>query len=558
MNAGIDDGEHIGLPKQGEKMKADLIIKGKALFDSVSTEPFSGYVAIGGNKIIEVKKGYDGIDEFTGPETMVYDAGERLVMPGFHDSHTHLVLGGLCANNANLGEAKSEEEAAKMVWEHYNKSDSKGRWVYGFNWYHVFWDNHELPTKASLDKYFPDKPVMLLNSEAHGAWVNTKAMEIAGITRDTKDPVGGEIAKDENGEPTGFLYETAMELVVPYAYDFTDDEEKERLKAFMENAKTLGITSLVDVRPYFGRNLGRPRIYKELEDAGELTLRICTAADMLGDLEEAKKDREMYDTEKVKCHMLKQFIDGVVTTHTAWMKEEYTDAPGNVGEPLSEPEKLYEGIQRGHEAGFWIKLHAIGDRAIEFAVDSIEDAMDKYGDRGNRHALEHIETPKEKDVERMGRLNIVASVQPEHLGLMPTWEGEEYRTVLGEERAGKTWPFRDMLDAGSMLALGSDCPVVSNDPLFALHRGVTRVHDDGLPEGGWNPSQKLSVAEVIKYYTAGSAYGVGREDELGTLEKGKLADVIVLDMDPFREDPDRIRKGKVDLTVMDGNIIYER
>lgn len=538
-------------------MTADMIIKGNAIFDSVSDKPFAGFVAVKGNRIAAVGKEMDSISQYAGDDTKIIDAGDRLVMPGFHDSHTHLILAGMYKTYPNLGSARSEEEAAAMLKDYYDSQPGDG-WVYGFNWYHVFWDKKELPRKETLDRYFPDRPVFLINAEAHGAWVNSLALEIAGVTADTPDPFGGEIARDENGEPTGFLYESAIEYVAAHALIFTEEQEKTFLRKYMADAVELGITGVVDVQPYFGKDLGSLDVYTGMESDGELTVRITAAANLLGDLDEALENSKKYCTEKVRAHMLKQFVDGVITTHTALLLEDYTDAPGNRGTQLSELEKIDAAVQEGHKRGLWIKIHAIGDRAIRFTIDSYEKAIKTYGANGCRHAIEHVEMVTDSDIERFGQLGLIPSVQPEHIGLMPTWEGEEYRVNIGEERAGRTWSFRSLLESAGVLAIGSDCPVVDNNPFYAIHRGVTRLHDDGLPEGGWNPTQKLTVADILRGYTLGSAYGIGREDELGTLEEGKFADIAVIDRNLFEAEPEDIRSANVDMTIMDGEVIFER
>ena len=538
-------------------MKADLLIKSNAIFDSVGDKPFSGYVAIKGNKIAAVGKDMAEAAAWIDDSTQVFDFEDKLVMPGFHDSHTHLIMAGMYKTYPNLGAAKSEEEAAQMLKEYYDANPTDG-WIYGFNWYHVFWDVKELPKKETLDKYFPDQPVFLVNAEAHGAWVNSKALEIAGITKDTPDPFGGEINRDENGEATGFLYESAIEPVAKYALVFSEEQERTYLKKYMEGAAQLGITGVVDVQPYFGRDLGSLDVYTGLEKDGELNIRITAAANLLGDLDQALENSKKYKTEKVRAHMLKQFVDGVITTHTALLLEDYTDAPGNKGTQLSELEKIDAAVQEGHKRGLWIKIHAIGDRAIRFTIDSYEKAIKTYGKNGCRHAIEHLEMTHKEDLPRFKELGLIPSVQPEHIGLMPTWEGEEYRVNLGEERAGQTWPLKSLQDQAGLLAIGSDCPVVDNNPFYATHRVTTRLHDDGLPEGGWNPTEKLSVADILKGYTYGSAYGIGREDELGTLEEGKFADIAVIDRNLFEVTPDEIRNANVDMTVMDGKVIYRR
>jgi len=537
-------------------MKADLLIRGNVIFDSVADKPFDGFVAVKGNKILKVGPP-NGAAEFIGEGTRMIDSGDRLVMPGFHDSHTHLLLAGMYKACVNLGAARSEEEAAQMLYG-FEKSHPTEGWVYGFNWYHVFWENKVLPTRYTLDRYFPDRPVFLVNAEAHGAWVNSKALELAGVTKETPDPFGGKVARLEDGEPSGFLYEGAVAYAGSLALKLSPEKEKFYLKKYMESAAPLGITSLVDVQPYFGANMGDAKTYKAMEDEGELSVRIHVASDLFGDLDAAVRNAACCTGGKVRANLVKQFVDGVFTTHTALMLDDYTDAPGNRGIQLCRLDKIENAVKEAHKRDLSIKIHAIGDRAIRFTLDCYEGAIKAYGRNRARHAIEHIELVSDEDVQRFRELEIIPSVQPEHLGLMPTWDGEEYRYVLGEERAGQTWRFKTLLDTAGVIALGSDCPVVDNNPFFAIHRGVTRLHDDDLPLGGWNPKEKLTVAELIKGYTCGSAYGVSREEELGTLEEGKLADIEIIDRNLFEVSPESIREAKVDMTIMDGKIIYSR
>ena len=256
--------------------------------------------------------------------------------------------------------------------------------------------------------------------------------------------------------------------------------------------------------------------------------------------------------------MLKSFVDGVFPAHTALTLEDYADEPGNRGKSLFDLSAIHDAIMEAQKCGLWVKLHAIGDRAIRFALDCYEEALKQYGDTGCRHAIEHVELTAPEDIPRFGTLGVTPSVQPEHVGLFPSIEDEVYYDILGNERADRTWALKDLLASAGYLAMGSDCPVVDNNPLCGISRGMTRIHNDGLPEGGWNPTQKLSLAELIKGYTFGSAYGAGWEDDLGTLERGKLADIIILDRNLFDATPEEIRSAHVDMTIMNGQVIYER
>ncbi|MDF3002803.1 MAG: amidohydrolase [Bacillota bacterium] len=538
-------------------MSADIVIMSGAIFDGVAECPFEGYVAIKGNRIAAVGRIKEA-EKQIGPETKVYQFENELVMPGFHDSHTHLLMAGMFRSYVNLANARSEEEAVRMVKKSVEQGNSKEGWIIGFSWYHVFWENKQLPSKRTLDAYFPDRPVFLLNAEAHGAWVNSKALEIAGITSDTPNPFGGEIDRDEKGEATGFLYESAVGLVSKFALCFSEDEERKLIRSYQQQAAEYGITSVNDVQPYFHGNMGNLAVYSQMDREGELTVRVHAAPDLLGDLDQVEDWRDRYRSEKLRVEMLKQFLDGVSTTHTALVLEEYSDAPGNYGISLNDVDAIKEAVPDAHRRGFSVKLHSCGDLSARMALDYYESAIEKYGKNRCRHAIEHVELIQEEDIVRFGELGVVPSVQPEHIALTQTFEENPYPVTLGKERADQTWPLKSLYDSAGLLAIGSDCPVVDNNPFLEIYRAVTRLHNDGKPDGGWNPSQKLTMYEVLRSYTYGSAWGVSREDELGTLEAGKFADIIAIDRNLFAVDPSEILTSQVILTVMDGRTLLEK
>jgi predicted amidohydrolase YtcJ len=538
-------------------MKADLIIESNSIYDGISPQPFSGYVAVQGNKIAHVSKDKDYTD-YVDDDTKILKYKDQLVMTGFHDSHTHIIMAGMYKIYANLMAARSEEEAIQMLFDHQATLPVEEPWVYGFGWYHVFWDNKKLPSRHSLDIAFPDRPVLLINAEAHGAWVNTKALELAGIDRQTPDPFGGEIERDENGDATGFLYESATGLVGKVAFDFTPEQEMRIIRVYMEAANKYGITSTNDMMPYFHGNMGSAATYHLLEKEGSLTVRVHLAPDLIGDMNQAEDWRKTYTSDKLKINLMKQFLDGVCTTHTALMLEPYADAPDSTGYSLTDVDAIRKAVPEAHKRGFSVRLHSCGDGSARMALDFYEEAINKYGKNQCRHAIEHCELVSDEDIARFGELGIIPSVQPEHIAITQTFAENPYPVVLGEERAAQTWPFRKLLDSAGVLALGSDCPVVDNDPFLEIFRAVTRVHNDGKPEGGWNPSQILTLEEALRFYTYGSAYLVSREHEMGTLAEGNFADLVVLDRNLFQADSWDILKTQVLLTVMDGNIVYEK
>ncbi|MEN1761750.1 amidohydrolase [Anoxynatronum sibiricum] len=539
------------------KTAATLLIVGNAIYDSVRHQPFPGVLVIEGNRIVDVGD-MSLIERYTGTMTKLLDAGNRLVMPGFHDSHTHLLMAGMYQSCVNLSSATSEKEAALMVKEAAQPLDDSSGWVIGFSWYHVFWDDQTPPTKASLDAYFPDRPVFLLNAEAHGAWVNSKALEIAGIDAATPNPFGGEICRDERGEATGLLLESATGLITRHAFAFSTQEEKAYLQAYEKSALANGITSVNDVQPYFHGNMGTLEVYHDMDKQGDWNLRVHVALDLLGDLSEAETWRQRVHSDGLRVDHLKQFLDGVITTHTALVLEPYADASDTCGISLMDTLAIEKAVPEAHKRGFSLKLHACGDRAVRMGLDYIEAAEKQYGKNQCRHAIEHIEMVSDEDVPRFATLGVIPSVQPEHIALTQRFADSPYFNALGEDRANKTWPLKTLYDTVGLLAIGSDCPVVDNNPFLEIYRGVTRKYNDGEPKEGWNPSEKLSLHEVLRSYTYGSAYGVGREHELGTLEPGKLADVIILDRNLFDVSTEEIRQTKVDTTIFNGQVVYQR
>lgn len=536
-------------------MMADIIVKGNTIFDGTQESPFAGFVAIKGDRIIKVATSEVEIKSYLDEKTKVIECYDKLIMPGFHDSHTHLILAALYKTNANFINARSEQECVEILYES-TKDSPEDEWGLGFSWYHVFWKDQALPTKESLDEFFPNKPVFLLNAEGHGAWVNSKALEIAGVDKSTPDPEGGYFARDESGDPTGFLYESAIGSVSKFAYEFSEEQEKELIREYLEDAKVRGITSVNDMKPYFHGNIGNAEILADMESKGELTCRVNVAMDLFGDLDEAERLRENIKTDMVRVNLLKQFLDGVCTTHTALMVEEYSDMPGNYGIALCDLDLARKRVLEAHKRGFCIRLHSCGDKSAKLSLDFFEDAIEKYGKGNNRHGIEHLEIVKEEDILRFSKLGVIPSVQPEHLALTQTFTANPYPVVLGEERGNKTWPFKDLYDQAGLLAFGSDCPVVDNNPFLEIYRAITRLHNDKKPEGGWNPGQKLNLYQTLRSYTYGSAYGVCREDELGTLEKGKYADIIVIDRNLFEVDDESIFNAQVELTMVGGKVVF--
>lgn len=538
------------------KMTADIILKGNHIFRGKYSVTAPGFVAIKGNKILAVESDLALLEDYTVPETKVIDCADGLIMPGFHDCHVHIIEGGIYNTGVDLTGCTSEEEAAKRVAE-YAEAHPEKEWILGCGWYQIYWDSKQLPTKASLDRYVPDRPVFLENEDGHGAWVNTCALKLCGVTKDTPDPESGKIFRDENGEATGYLDELAMLLCGTSAFDLNETYEEQLLDDFTSKAVKFGVTSANDMRPFFEIDLGDLSRYEEAEASGRLPIRINFASNLFGNVDDAKSLRERYQGGKLHYIGMKQFIDGVAISYTSFMKDGYADKKESKGSPLVTREKLFQAVKAAHVEKIPVHLHVTGDQAIAMSLDAIEDAIKKYGDFQVPHSLEHLDLIDPLDIPRLHKLHVIASMQPEHMMPTESFAENPYPDRFGETRSRYAWAIGSIMRSGAEVAFGTDYPVAEIDPLQGVARAVGRLSDDHNPEGGWNPEEKISVEEALDAYTRGSAAMAGREHELGTLEAGKLADIAVVDTNLPECGVDEIRAAKVVLTICDGEIVYE-
>ena len=537
--------------------KADLIIRGCPVFDGIK-QTDNDFVAVKCNQIIGTGKG-DVYKQYINPDTRIKDFPENyMIMPGIHDNHIHMVLAGMFEYYPGLGGAGSAEDVALKIGN-YAKDKDIDKWIIGFGWCRHNWEDISHPTKELLDKYVPDHPVFLLDSELHGAWTNSKALAIAGITGDTQDPPFGEIVKDDDGEPTGFLNETALAMVGEYAFSRSDEEIKDLLRAYMNKANSLGITSVSDMTPYLGVDLSFPHVFHEMDEDGQLTVRVNAAGDLLSPLSDFLENRKKYNGNMYRLAYLKQFLDGVIANYTAMLLEDYSDNPGEKGGSLLDVDSVLPLVEEAHKNKIPVRFHSCGDGSARVAIDQYENAIKKHGANGTRHIIEHLELVDPKDIPRLGELDIVASIQPEHIcSGIATFENNCYPARIGSQRVKYTWPFKSMEDTGAVLAAGSDAPVAGSNPFVGIYSAVTRLHNDGTPKGGWNPQERLSMGSILKAYTYGASWSECREEELGTIEDGKLADVIVVDRNLFDAEVDDVLKCEVMITVVDGKVVFQR
>ncbi|MEC0300119.1 amidohydrolase [Peribacillus frigoritolerans] len=528
---------------------ADVIISSNTVFTGLSDQTEPASIAIKDNKIVAIGT-EEEIKHCAGEHTKIYQFKDQLIMPGFHDFHLHIMQGAVALNSVNLFAARSEDEALEMIGE-FAESKPENQWVIGFTWDAGYWDTQQLPTRHSLDHILPDRPALMFHAEGHYAWVNTKALEIANITRHSENPFYGIIGRDEkNGEPNGILYEKAMDAVIRHAFNFSNSQKNEIFSNFLAHAASLGVTSVNDLHGL--KTIESLDVFKEFEDNGKLTTRIHLWPALNGDLGHSKQLRVTYQSDKLRVSGLKQFIDGVITARTAYLLEPYSDQPETRGETSFAPETIKKWVVDADKEGFSIRFHAIGDGAIRLALDAYEEAQKTNGKRDSRHSVEHIEVIHPDDIHRFSELGVTVSMQPDHLAMS---ERGVYTEQVGAEREKYVFSINTLQKTGAKLAFGTDFPIDILNPLLQIYRAVTRIDSSGKTV--WHPHECITLAEALKAYTSGPAYGTFREQELGTLEAGKLADIIVLERNLFEVLVEEIPDIKVLLTIVDGQVVYD-
>lgn len=536
-------------------MRNKKILKSSAIFTGLEKEPFDGYVVVEDQYITKVSKGTPSSEELA--ESEVLDFGNKLIMAGFSDAHTHFFVGSATLSDYccwDIADSTSEKECVEMLKEFYAKRPHLDK-IRGNGWFPAKWGD-VLPSKKSLDEAFPDIPVYLIAADGHTHWLNSLALKECGITKDTEVSFG-EIGKDDDGELNGLLFEMdANKESVNKFITFPREVAKKIYLEFFNDMVRFGITSASDmaVTPTISDDISIYETLKEMDDDGELFVRmnIYPSLGITLDFEKAKEMRERYNSKMYKVCGLKQFFDGVTSTYTAALSEPYTDNPGTCGY-MNYPEKIYkECMMAANKEGFGLRIHALGDKSVNTALNIFEESK-KTNENYDliRNSIEHIENINSSDYGRFKELNVTASLQPLHLVL----DDNEKIARIGIERCKDEFPLKSLLDAGANLAFGTDMPVISLNPFENIYAAITRCDFDGNPTGA-NPEEKIPLADALIAYTYGSAYSHNRETELGTLEEGKLADIIVINRNLFHCTPDEIRKSSVIFTMVDGKIIF--
>jgi predicted amidohydrolase YtcJ len=529
----------------------DLIIVNAAIHTMDQACPTAGAVAILGNRIAVVGSTAD-IRPLAGRETRVIDAGKKLVLPGFNDAHVHFLMGGFSLANVDLRDAQSPQEMVRRLGE-YARKLPKGRWILGGDWDHEKWPDAPLPTREMIDAATLDHPVWVRRLDGHMALANSLALKLAGVTKETKDPTGGLIVRDpKTGEPTGILKDSAEDLVDRAIPENTFEEKHIAARAATEHAAQLGVTSLTDMSA--GEDVG---LYQYMLERGELKTRIYATRSIVSWEPMAKIGvRAAFGSDMLRIGGLKGFADGSLGSSTAFFFQPYSDTPKTRG--LLFDQMLPEGVmlkrvEGADKLGLQVMIHAIGDEANMRILDIYQQASDKNGPRDRRFRIEHAQHLRPAEIARFGKQKVIASMQPYHAADDGRWCDKR----IGPERAKDTYAFRSLLDAGAVLAFGSDWTVAPLNPLEGLKAAVTRQTLDGKHPNGWNPEQKLTLDEAVRAFTAGSAYAEFAERVKGTITPGKLADLVMLDRDLYQIPPPEIDKARVLLTIVDGRVVWE-
>ncbi len=542
---------------------ADLVFHGGPVFTGDTVRRRATAVAVRAGRVVAV--GHDEVKDLVGPRTEVVELAGRLLIPGFTDAHAHPVMGGLDRLRCDLSDHGSRADYLAAIKEYADRRPGV-EWITGGGWAMAAFPGGT-PRREDLDSIVPDRPVLLSNRDGHGSWANSLALELAGIDRDTPDPADGRIERDPDGSPTGTLHEGAVALVSNLLPVTTVTELVDGLLIAQQHLHSLGLTGWQDaILGAYGGHDDVSTAYLDVAASGRLTARVVGA--LWWDREKGEEQiddllarRDRLQAPRFRCTSVKIMQDGVAENFTAGMLDPYLDGCGcrtaNRGLSFVDPLALRSHVARLDHEGFQVHFHAIGDRAVREALDAVAAARSANGFNDQRHHIAHIQVIHPDDVPRFRELGVAANMQP-------LWAAYEPQMTdltipfLGEPRAGWQYPFGDLQRAGAVLAGGSDWPVSSANPMWGIHVAVNRHAPPGQEEGEYAaflPEQRLDLATAITAYTAGSAY-LNHHDDGGTIAVGKVADLALLDRDPFAGPPDCIGATRVLQTFVEGERVY--
>jgi predicted amidohydrolase YtcJ len=529
--------------------QAELVLQGGVVWTGAPGASLAEAVAVRDGKIQAVGT-TEELRKLVGPGTEVVELAGRMVVPGFIDSHTHFIPGGFQLSSVDLRNAADPEEFARRIAE-FAGTVPPGTWITGGDWDHEMWGG-ELPRREWIDALTPEHPVLVSRLDGHMALANSLALELGGVTGSTEVPPGGEMVLDSaTGEPTGILKDEAMGLVSRAIPDYSEEELDRALDAAIAYALSQGVTQT----HHMGTSWAEFETFRRARSDGRLKMRIYSVVpistwERLRDFiaENGKGDDRLW------WGGVKGFVDGSLGSTTAWFYDPYSDDPSTSGLLTTDTASLRRWTIEADEAGLQVIIHAIGDRANDWLLDLYEAAAGMNGPRDRRFRIEHAQHLSLQALPRFAAQGVIPSMQPYHA----IDDGRWAQKRIGAERIKTTYAFRSLLDAGASLAFGSDWTVAPMDVRQGLYAAVTRRTLDGANPVGWVPEEKIELEEALRAYTVGSAKAGFMEEKVGTLEEGKFADMAVLSNDLFEMDPVDIPRVHVDLTIVEGEVVYQR
>lgn len=486
------------------------------------------------------------------PDAQHVDAQGKTLLPGLIDAHGHVFELGEIASGVDLFSATSLNGAVRAVAE-FGRTHPKNAWIVGYGWNQEVWKLGRFPTAAELDAVVNDRPVLLHRVDAHASWVNTKALEMAGITRDTPDPDGGKIERDAGGKPTGVLVDSAMELVNKVVPLPTPAQARGTLDNALAALAKVGLTSVHDA----GIKVAQDDLYRDYADHGKLTTRVyAMIGDTAGDFDELAKDGPLksYANDVYALAAVKLYADGALGSRGAALLSPYSDLPSTKGLLFYPNDQMLIKMNKAMKAGYQVNIHAIGDAGNRQILDAYAQLIPKYKNVALRHRIEHAQVVALEDIPRFKALGVIPSMQPTHA----TSDQNMAEHRVGHERIKGAYAWRTFLDQGSKIACGSDFPVESPNPFEGLHAAVTRQNNAGVPAGGWYKNQAMTMNEAFRCFTLDAAYAANQENVIGSLEPGKWADFILIDRDIFKVAPEQIGKTVVLQTWIGGKRVYKK
>ncbi len=566
--------------QQQAKQKISLLLYNGKIFTADANFTLAEAVAVDGEKIVAVGGSQDLRAKFKAAREI--DLHGKLVTPGFNDAHVHFLRGALSLLSVVLTDTKSLTEAQSKVAEKV-RTTKPNEWIIGRGWDHTIWKQN-FPSKKDLDAIAPDNPVFLVRVDGHVGWVNSAALRLAKIDKNTKNPEGGGIERDASGEATGILKETAQGLVAGLIAEPSPAQMQKGLELALDMARRYGITSVQDNSGY-----ETTKLYRDFLRQDKLTVRVAEWQDFENSIDEIKRQRAEFaafndDKNRLKLTALKGYVDGTLGSRTASLLAPYSDDVGNSGIPRHTPEELTRMIVERDVAGFQIALHAIGDRANRMALDGFTEAKKNQNKKSvevqkqqakdakeafektrtiidfvdiepdPRHRIEHAQVVNPNDFKRFEELGVIASMQPSHAISDKRWAGER----LGEYRVLGAYAWHLMKSYNVHVPFGTDFPVESINPYNTLYAAVSRQDASGAPVGGWQPQEKLTMAEAIRCHTYESAYAEFAQTVKGEIKTGTLADLVVHSKDLLTIEPKEILTTEPVYTIFNGKIIYEK